>query len=137
MSSSASCDIQDQSQRQMAHWTRISQESSYHNLMDAALKKPLLSLLQVTVEDGLVFITAKKKVLTLPAVPEHRQHLRLRVTSAFCTLLQDLESSLRVKDTSRRCLLNKNTMLLLGGGQRRALPSPHMLGAATLLSRED
>lgn len=81
------------------------------------LKKPLLSLLQVTVEDGMVFITAKKKVLTLPAVPEHRQHLRLRVTSAFCTLLQDLESSLRVKDTSRRCLLNKNTMLLLGGGQ--------------------
>lgn len=39
MSSSVSCDIQDQSQRQMAHWTRISQESSYHNLMDAALKK--------------------------------------------------------------------------------------------------
>ncbi|KAF2975113.1 hypothetical protein EK904_011637 [Melospiza melodia maxima] len=28
----------------------------------------------------------------------------------------DLESSQRVKDTSRRCLLNKNTMLLLGGG---------------------
>ncbi|XP_032934414.1 apoptosis-inducing factor 3-like isoform X1 [Catharus ustulatus] len=44
---------------------------------------------KVTVEDGKVFITAKKK---------------------------DLESSLRVKDTSRRCLLNKNTMLLLGGG---------------------
>lgn len=40
MSSSASCDIQDQ--RQMAHWPRISQESSYHNLMDAALKKPSL-----------------------------------------------------------------------------------------------
>ncbi|KAL9826386.1 apoptosis-inducing factor 3-like isoform 4-T4 [Geothlypis trichas] len=44
---------------------------------------------KVTVEDGKVFITAKKK---------------------------DLESSQRVKDTSRRCLLNKNTMLLLGGG---------------------
>ncbi|XP_064585202.1 apoptosis-inducing factor 3-like [Zonotrichia leucophrys gambelii] len=44
---------------------------------------------KVTVEDGKVFITAKRK---------------------------DLESSQRVKDTSRRCLLNKNTMLLLGGG---------------------
>ncbi|NXH00356.1 AIFM3 factor, partial [Loxia leucoptera] len=52
---------------------------------------------KVTVEDGKVFITAKKKVLTLPAVTEHRQCLGLR-------------------DTSRRCLLNKNTMLLLGGG---------------------
>ncbi|XP_005056963.1 PREDICTED: apoptosis-inducing factor 3-like [Ficedula albicollis] len=48
-----------------------------------------ISCFKVTVEDGKVFITAKKK---------------------------DLESSLRVKDTSRRCLLNKNTMLLLGGG---------------------
>ncbi|NXM50263.1 AIFM3 factor, partial [Gymnorhina tibicen] len=48
---------------------------------------------KVTVEDGKVFITAKKKVLTLPAVTEHRQHLGLR-----------------------RCLLNKSTMLLLGGG---------------------
>ncbi|RMC10759.1 hypothetical protein DUI87_12471 [Hirundo rustica rustica] len=73
----------------MEHWIRISQESSYRNLMDAAFKKPLPSLPQVTVEDGKVFITAKKK---------------------------DLESSLRVKDTSRRCLLNKNTILLLGGG---------------------
>ncbi|NXQ22550.1 AIFM3 factor, partial [Peucedramus taeniatus] len=52
---------------------------------------------KVTVEDGKVFITAKKKVLTLPAVTEHRQSLGLR-------------------DTSRRCLLNKNTVLLLGGG---------------------
>ncbi|XP_041882086.1 apoptosis-inducing factor 3-like isoform X2 [Corvus kubaryi] len=48
-----------------------------------------ISCFKVTVEDGKVFITAKKK---------------------------DLESSLRVKDASRRCLLNKNTMLLLGGG---------------------
>ncbi|NXR72193.1 AIFM3 factor, partial [Pycnonotus jocosus] len=48
---------------------------------------------KVTVEDGKVFITAQKKVLTLPAVTEHRQHLGLR-----------------------RCLLNKNTVLLLGGG---------------------
>lgn len=60
--------------------TSISQESSYHNLMDAALKKPLLSLLQVTVEDGKVFITAKKKVLSLPAVTEHRLCLGLCVT---------------------------------------------------------
>ncbi|NWH87088.1 AIFM3 factor, partial [Aegithalos caudatus] len=48
---------------------------------------------KVTVEDGKVFITAKKKVLTFPAVTEHRQHLGLH-----------------------RCLLNRNTMLLLGGG---------------------
>ncbi|NXO38004.1 AIFM3 factor, partial [Locustella ochotensis] len=48
---------------------------------------------KVTVEDGKVFITAKKKVLPLPAVTEHRQHLGLP-----------------------RCLLNTNTMLLLGGG---------------------
>ncbi|NWV46499.1 AIFM3 factor, partial [Daphoenositta chrysoptera] len=75
-----------------------------------------ISCFKVTVEDGKVFITAKKKVLTLPAVTEYRQHLGLRGTSAFCILLQDLESSLRVKDTSRRCLLNKNTVLLLGGG---------------------
>ncbi|RLV89141.1 hypothetical protein DV515_00015025 [Chloebia gouldiae] len=65
-----------------------------------------VSCFKVTVEDGKVFITAKKKVLTLPAVTEHRQ----------CLGLRDLESSLRVKDTSRRCLLNRNTMLLLGGG---------------------
>ncbi|NXN79321.1 AIFM3 factor, partial [Bombycilla garrulus] len=52
-----------------------------------------ISCFKVTVEDGKVFITAKKKVLTLPAVTEHRQHLGLR-----------------------RCLLNKNTLLLLGGG---------------------
>ncbi|NXJ18323.1 AIFM3 factor, partial [Dicrurus megarhynchus] len=52
-----------------------------------------ISCFKVTVEDGKVFITAKKKVLTLSAVTEHRQHLGLR-----------------------RCLLNKNTMLLLGGG---------------------
>ncbi|NXA79545.1 AIFM3 factor, partial [Thryothorus ludovicianus] len=56
-----------------------------------------ISCFKVTVEDGKVFITAKKKVLTLPAVTKHRQCLGLR-------------------DTSRRCLLNRNTMLLLGGG---------------------
>ncbi|XP_048822910.1 apoptosis-inducing factor 3-like isoform X1 [Lagopus muta] len=48
-----------------------------------------LPCFKVTVEDGKVFVTAKKK---------------------------DLESSLRVKDMSKRCLLNRNTMLLLGGG---------------------
>ncbi|XP_008946946.1 PREDICTED: apoptosis-inducing factor 3-like [Merops nubicus] len=44
---------------------------------------------KVTVADGKVFVTAKRK---------------------------DLESSVRVKDTSKRCLLNHHTMLLLGGG---------------------
>ncbi|OXB58121.1 hypothetical protein ASZ78_012526 [Callipepla squamata] len=48
-----------------------------------------LPCFKVTVEDGKVFVTAKKK---------------------------DLESSRRVKDMSKRCLLNRNTMLLLGGG---------------------
>ncbi|POI24320.1 hypothetical protein CIB84_011930, partial [Bambusicola thoracicus] len=48
-----------------------------------------LPCFKVTVEDGKVFVTAKKK---------------------------DLESSVRVKDMSKRCLLNRNTMLLLGGG---------------------
>ncbi|KAM6238930.1 apoptosis-inducing factor 3-like isoform 2-T2 [Spheniscus humboldti] len=48
-----------------------------------------LPCFKVTVEDGKVFVTAKKK---------------------------DLESSLRVKDTRKRCLLNQDTMLLLGGG---------------------
>lgn len=42
--------------------------------MNAALKCTLLSPLQVTVEDGKVFVTAKKKVLTLPAVTKHKQH---------------------------------------------------------------
>uniref|UniRef100_A0A663E6D8 Rieske domain-containing protein n=1 Tax=Aquila chrysaetos chrysaetos TaxID=223781 RepID=A0A663E6D8_AQUCH len=32
---------------------------------------------KVTVEDGKVFVTAKKKVLTLPAVTKHKQHLGL------------------------------------------------------------
>ncbi|NXG17309.1 AIFM3 factor, partial [Grallaria varia] len=50
-----------------------------------------ISCFKVTVEDGKVFVTAKKKVLTLPAVNEHGQHLG-------------------------RCLVNHNTMLLLGGG---------------------
>ncbi|XP_009583374.1 PREDICTED: apoptosis-inducing factor 3-like [Fulmarus glacialis] len=48
-----------------------------------------LPCFKVTVEDGKVFVTAKKK---------------------------DLESSLRMKDRSKRCLLNRDTMLLLGGG---------------------
>ncbi|OPJ78659.1 apoptosis-inducing factor 3-like [Patagioenas fasciata] len=48
-----------------------------------------LPCFKVTVEDGKVFVTAKKK---------------------------DLESSRRVKDTSMRYLLNHDTMLLLGGG---------------------
>ncbi|XP_010081492.1 PREDICTED: apoptosis-inducing factor 3-like [Pterocles gutturalis] len=48
-----------------------------------------LPCFKVTVEDGKVFVTAKKK---------------------------DLANSLRVKDTSKRCLLNRDTVLLLGGG---------------------
>ncbi|KFR13667.1 Apoptosis-inducing factor 3, partial [Opisthocomus hoazin] len=56
-----------------------------------------LPCFKVTVEDGKVFVTAKKKVLTLPAVTKHEQHLGL-------------------SDTSRRCLLNQETVLLLGGG---------------------
>ncbi|XP_009875245.1 PREDICTED: apoptosis-inducing factor 3-like, partial [Apaloderma vittatum] len=48
-----------------------------------------LPCFKVTVEEGKVFVTAKKK---------------------------DLESSVRVKHTSKRCRLNRNTMLLLGGG---------------------
>lgn len=89
MSSSASFDIQDPYKsllvypRQMAHRTRTSQESSYRNLMNAGLKCTLLSPLQVTVEDGKVFVTAKKKVLTLPTVTKHKQHLELRMISAF------------------------------------------------------
>ncbi|NXW73423.1 AIFM3 factor, partial [Hirundo rustica] len=42
---------------------------------------------KVTVEDGKVFITAKKKVLTLPAVTEHRQHLGPPRTRAFSSLV--------------------------------------------------
>ncbi|XP_054066255.1 apoptosis-inducing factor 3-like [Rissa tridactyla] len=48
-----------------------------------------LPCFEVKVEDGKVFVTAKKK---------------------------DLESSVRMKDTSKRCHLNRDTMLLLGGG---------------------
>ncbi|XP_067165662.1 apoptosis-inducing factor 3-like [Apteryx mantelli] len=48
-----------------------------------------LPCFKVTVVDGKVFVTAKMK---------------------------DLESSRRVKDTSKRCLLNQDTVLLLGGG---------------------
>ncbi|KAM6296475.1 apoptosis-inducing factor 3-like [Aegotheles albertisi] len=48
-----------------------------------------LPCFKVTVEDGKVFVTAKKK---------------------------DLESSLRVKAASKRCHLNCDTVLLLGGG---------------------
>ncbi|NWU84996.1 AIFM3 factor, partial [Onychorhynchus coronatus] len=36
-----------------------------------------ISCFKVTVEDGKVFVTAKKKVLTLPAATEHEQHLGL------------------------------------------------------------
>ncbi|KFU86372.1 Apoptosis-inducing factor 3, partial [Chaetura pelagica] len=50
-----------------------------------------LPCFKVTVEDGKVFVTAKKKVLTLPGVTEHKQHLG-------------------------RCLLNQDIVLLLGGG---------------------
>ncbi|KGL93409.1 Apoptosis-inducing factor 3, partial [Charadrius vociferus] len=53
-----------------------------------------LPCFKVTVKDGKVFVTAKKKVLTLPAVTKHKQHLGL----------------------SKRCPLNQSTMLLLGGG---------------------
>lgn len=42
-----------------------------------------LSPLQVTVEDGKVFVTAKKKVLTLPPVAKLKQHCGLGVISAF------------------------------------------------------
>ncbi|KFV93562.1 Apoptosis-inducing factor 3, partial [Eurypyga helias] len=56
-----------------------------------------LPCFKVTVEDGKVFVTGKKKVLTLPAVTKHRQHLGLGMISA-------------------RCLLNRDTMLLVGGG---------------------
>ncbi|NXY50469.1 AIFM3 factor, partial [Ceuthmochares aereus] len=52
---------------------------------------------KVTVEDGKVFVTAKKKVLTSPAVCKHKQHLGLGMIST-------------------RCLLNPDTVLLLGGG---------------------
>ncbi|KFP21179.1 Apoptosis-inducing factor 3, partial [Egretta garzetta] len=62
-----------------------------------------LPCFKVTVEDGKVFVTAKKKVLTLPAVTKPKQH-------------PGLESSLRVKETCKRCLLNRDTVLLLGGG---------------------
>ncbi|XP_068010721.1 apoptosis-inducing factor 3-like isoform X2 [Melanerpes formicivorus] len=48
-----------------------------------------LPCFKVTVKNGKVFVTAKKK---------------------------DLESSQRVKSTSKRCLLNRDTVLLLGGG---------------------
>ncbi|KAM8797197.1 apoptosis-inducing factor 3-like [Eudromia elegans] len=44
---------------------------------------------QVTVQGGKVFVTAR---------------------------IKDLQSSVRVKETSRRCLLNPETVLLLGGG---------------------
>ncbi|NXG38277.1 AIFM3 factor, partial [Dromaius novaehollandiae] len=49
---------------------------------------------KVTVEDGKVFVTAKKKVPTLPAATKHNQQLGLDM----------------------RCLLNPDTVLLLGAG---------------------
>ncbi|NXJ06000.1 AIFM3 factor, partial [Odontophorus gujanensis] len=57
-----------------------------------------LPCFKVTVEDGKVFVTAKKKVQTTPAASMHSQHLGLGTISL------------------KRCLLNQNTMLLLGGG---------------------
>ena len=87
MSLSASFDIQDPYkslsvyQRQVAHWSR----PSSHHLMNAAFQCTLLSRPQVAVEDGKVFVTAKKKVLTLPAITEHKQCLGLGVISAFLT----------------------------------------------------
>ncbi|NXF94117.1 AIFM3 factor, partial [Eubucco bourcierii] len=48
-----------------------------------------LPCFKVTVDNGKVLVTGKKKVLTLPAV---------------------------MKNTSKRCLLNRDTVLLLGGG---------------------
>nr|XP_009674222.1 PREDICTED: apoptosis-inducing factor 3-like [Struthio camelus australis] len=74
---------------QRARSSRASRERSSRQPSSAALRCALPSSLQVTVEDGKVFVTAKKK---------------------------DLESSLRVKETSKRCLLNPDTVLLLGGG---------------------
>ncbi|NWS10319.1 AIFM3 factor, partial [Pachyramphus minor] len=41
-----------------------------------------ISCFKVTVEEGKVFVTAKKKVLTLPAAPEHEQHLGLGLRRA-------------------------------------------------------
>ncbi|XP_065550746.1 apoptosis-inducing factor 3-like isoform X2 [Lathamus discolor] len=75
-----------------------------------------LHCFKVTVEDGKVFVTAKKKVRALPSVTKHRQHLGVGVIAAFPVCSQDLESSLRVKDTSKRCPLSRATVLLLGGG---------------------
>ncbi|KFV19865.1 Apoptosis-inducing factor 3, partial [Tauraco erythrolophus] len=75
-----------------------------------------LPCFKVTVEDGKVFVTAKKKVLTSPAVTKHKQHLGLGMISTFLIFFQDLESSQRVKDASKWCLLNRHTLLLLGGG---------------------
>jgi len=40
---------------------------------------------QVTVEDGKVFVTAKKKVLTIPAASKHHQHLGLGTISLCLT----------------------------------------------------
>ncbi|NWU71402.1 AIFM3 factor, partial [Pterocles burchelli] len=75
-----------------------------------------LPCFKVTVEDGKVFVTAKKKVLTSPAVTKHQQPLGLGMAPALPIIFQDLANSLRVKDTSKRCLLNRDTVLLLGGG---------------------
>ncbi|NXK81724.1 AIFM3 factor, partial [Amazona guildingii] len=75
-----------------------------------------LHCFKVTVEDGKVFVTAKRKVWTLPAGTTHKQHLGVGRISAFPVCFQDLESSLRVKDTSKRCPLSWATVLLLGGG---------------------
>ncbi|NWV00777.1 AIFM3 factor, partial [Upupa epops] len=55
-----------------------------------------LPCFKVTVQDGKVFVTAKKKVLTFPAVPGHQLHPQHHGLG--------------------RCPLNQNMMLLLGGG---------------------
>ncbi|NXD68281.1 AIFM3 factor, partial [Eolophus roseicapillus] len=75
-----------------------------------------LHCFKVTVEDGKVFVTAKRKVWTSPAGTKHKQHLGVGAISAFPICFQDLESSLRVKATSKRCPLSRTTVLLLGGG---------------------
>uniref|UniRef100_A0A663MLL5 Rieske domain-containing protein n=1 Tax=Athene cunicularia TaxID=194338 RepID=A0A663MLL5_ATHCN len=50
-----------------------------------------LPCFKVTVKDGKVFVTAKKKVLTSPALVKHKQHLGLGVAALACaeTLRQE------------------------------------------------
>lgn len=84
MSSSAPFDAEKPDRSLLVYQTdrtKTFQGSSYHNLVDAALT--LLSSLQVTVDNGKVFVTAKKKVLTLPAVTKHKHQLGLGKISTF------------------------------------------------------